>query len=406
LNAAADKRHQFHSGTKLSTMSHVRIYLDHAATTWPKPEAVYAEMDRYARQVGAAAGRGAYAEAMEGERLVRRCRADIAALLGESEPERIIFTQNGTDSLNLAIHGLLRPGDHVVTTVCEHNSVLRPLRFHQQKRDVRITYVRCDGEGFVSPDDIAAAILPETRLIAMLHASNVTGAIQPAEEVGRIAAEREIPFLLDAAQSLGHLPISAKGLHQPLIAAPGHKGLLGPLGTGILYIPPGMESRLESLKQGGTGTRSDEDLQPTSLPDKYEAGNLNVPGIVGLGEGVRAVAATDLAVSLEKERTHCGRLLSGLSEIPGISFYGPKSLDRRLGVVSFNLVGFEPQELAALLDSAYHIQVRAGIHCAPRMHQALGTSPRGTVRISISPHSTTEEEIDAVIGALREVTAG
>lgn len=386
-------------------MTPPRIYLDHAATTWPKPEAVYAEMDRYARTVGAAAGRGAYAEAMEGERLVRRCRADIAALLGESEPERIVFTQNGTDSLNMAIHGLLRPGDHVVTTVCEHNSVLRPLRFHQQKRDVRITYVRCDGEGFVNPDDIAAAILPGTRLIAMLHASNVTGAIQPAEEVGRIAADREIPFLLDAAQSLGHLSISAKSLHQPLIAAPGHKGLLGPLGTGILYVPPGMEDRLASFRQGGTGTRSDEDLQPASLPDKYEAGNLNVPGIVGLGEGVRAVATGDPAASLAKEQALCERMLRGLEEILGLTLYGPKSIDRRLGVVSFNLAGFEPQELAALLDSAYHIQVRAGIHCAPRMHAALGTSPRGTVRISISSHSTTEEEIDAAISALRQIAA-
>jgi cysteine desulfurase/selenocysteine lyase len=380
-----------------------RIYLDHAATTWPKPEAVYAEMDRYARQVGAAAGRGAYAEAMEGERLVRRCRADIGGLLGESEPERIVFTQNGTDSLNLAIHGLLRPGDHVVTTVCEHNSVLRPLRFHQQKRDVRVTYVRCDGEGFVNPDDIAAAILPGTRLIAMLHASNVTGAIQPAEEVGRIAAEREIPFLLDAAQSLGHLPIAAKVLHQPLIAAPGHKGLLGPLGTGVLYVPPGMESRLESLKQGGTGTRSDEDLQPTSLPDKYESGNLNVPAIVGLGEGVRAIASADLAQSFASEQALCLRLLTGIVEIPSITIYGPKNVARRLGVVSFNLAGFEPQELSALLDSAYSIQVRAGVHCAPRMHQAMGTSPRGTVRISISPHSTTDVELDAAIAALREV---
>ena len=384
-------------------MTQPRIYLDHAATSWPKPEAVYAEMDRYARQVGAAAGRGAYAEAMEGERLVRRCRADIAALLGASEPERIVFTHNGTDSLNLAIHGLLRPGDHVVTTVCEHNSVLRPLRFHQQKRDVRVTYVRCDGEGFVSPDEIAAAILPGTRLIAMLHASNVTGAIQPVEEVGRIAAEREIPFLLDAAQSLGHLPISAKTLHQPLIAAPGHKGLLGPLGTGILYIPPGMEDRLDPLRQGGTGTRSDEDFQPTSLPDKYESGNLNVPAIVGLGEGVRAIAATDLAAALQKEQALCERLLRGLAEIPGLTLYGPKGMDRRVGVASFNLASFEPQELASLLDSSYHIQVRAGIHCAPRMHQALGTSPRGTVRISLSPHSTTGAEIDAAIMALREV---
>jgi selenocysteine lyase/cysteine desulfurase len=224
--------------------------------------------------------------------------------------------------------------------------------------------------------------------------------------VGRIAAEREIPFLLDAAQSLGHFPISAKSLHQPLIAAPGHKGLFGPLGTGILYVPPGMESRVESFKQGGTGTRSDEDLQPTSLPDKYESGNLNVPAIVGLGEGARAVAAGDLAQSLAKEQALCSRLLQALAEIPNLTLYGPKDANHRVGVVSFNLAGFEPQELAALLDSAHRIQVRAGIHCAPRMHQALGTSPRGTVRISINPHCTMEAEIDAAISALREVAAG
>src|SRR4051812_36565141 len=217
-------------------MSPPRIYLDHAATSWPKPEVVYAAMDRYSREVGAAAGRGAYAEALEVERLVQRCRSDTAALVGAGEPERIIFTHNGTDSLNLAIHGLLRPGDHVVTTVCEHNSVLRPPRFLQQHRDVRVTYVRCDGEGFVSPDDVAAAIVPRTKLIVMVHASNVTGAVQPAEAVGRIAAEHQIPFLLDAAQSLGHLPIHVGDLQHPLIAAPGHKGLLGPLGTGILYV--------------------------------------------------------------------------------------------------------------------------------------------------------------------------
>lgn len=386
-------------------MNSPRIYLDHAATSWPKPEQVHAAMDHYSRQIGAAAGRGAYAEAMEVERQVLRCRSDIAGLLGESDPARIIFTHNGTDSLNLAIHGLLHPGDHVVTTVCEHNSVLRPLRFLQQQRDVRVTYVRCDGEGFISPDDVAAAIVPRTRLIAMVHASNVTGAIQPAAKVGRLAAEHQIPFLLDAAQSLGHLPFSAGELYRPLIAAPGHKGLLGPLGTGILYIPHGIEERLVSLRQGGTGTRSDEDAQPASLPDKYESGNLNVPGIIGLGAGVRAVQAQDISGALQRERELCGRLIRGLAEIPGLSLYGPKTMDRRLGVVSFNLAGLEPQELAALLDSAYRIQVRAGIHCAPKMHEALGTSPRGAVRISISPHATTIDEIDAALKALQEIAA-
>ena len=267
-----------------------RIYLDNAATSWPKPEAVYRAVDDYQRRLGAPAGRGSYSEAAETERIVGSCRQKIAQLLGASDPSRIIFTLNGTDSLNLALHGLLRPGDHVVTTVCEHNSVLRPLRFLAEQRQVSATYVGCDGQGFVSPDDIRRAITPHTRLIALVHVSNVTGAIQPVEEVGRIAAEHGQTYLIDAAQSLGYVPIDVRRLGCHLLAAPGHKGLLGPLGTGVLYVAPGVEQQLLPLRQGGTGTRSDEDIQPTSLPDRYEAGNLNVPGIAGLAAGVSLAA--------------------------------------------------------------------------------------------------------------------
>lgn len=377
-----------------------RIYLDNAATSWPKPEAVYLAVDDYQRRLGAAVGRGGYSEASETERLITLCRGRVAALIGASDVSRVIFTQNGTDSLNLALHGLLRPGDHVVTSVCEHNSVLRPLRYLEQHADLRVTYVGCDGQGYVDPDKIRAAVLPRTKLIALIHASNVTGALQPVEEVGRIAAECEVAYLVDAAQSLGHAPVDVKKIGCHLLAAPAHKGLLGPLGVGLLYIAPGLEQRLAPARQGGTGTRSDEEEQPATLPDKYEAGNLNAPGILGLGAAL--AERETIGLELETPQPLLADWLTALQEIPGLTLYGPRNATRRVGVFSFNLTGYEPQELAALLDAAHHIQVRAGLHCAPRMHLALGTAPHGTVRISPGRY-TTREDLATTITALRDV---
>jgi cysteine desulfurase family protein len=385
-------------------MPESRIYLDNAATSWPKPESVYRAVDEYQRRLGAPAGRGTYREAAETERIVVSCRQRIAELIGAGEARRIVFTQNGTDSLNLALHGVLRPGDHVVTSVCEHNSVLRPLRFLGEHRGVTTTYVRCDGAGIVSLDDIRRAITPKTRLIALVHASNVTGAIQPVREVGQLAASRGVLFLVDAAQTLGYIPVDVKSLHCSLLAAPGHKGLVGPLGTGILYVAPGVEAHLLPLRQGGTGTRSDEDTQPTTLPDRYESGNVNVPGIVGLEAGVRHVQAFEVGRCEAHFRALKARLLSGLGEIGGVKIYGPPAGIHRVGVVSLNVAGYDPQELASLLDANWSIQTRAGIHCAPRMHAALGTAPAGTLRLSVG-HFTTEAEIDAAIAALGEITA-
>jgi cysteine desulfurase family protein len=378
-----------------------RIYLDNAATSWPKPEAVYRAIDDYYRRLGAPAGRGAYTEANETERLVASCRKKLAQLIGAGDPSRIVFTYNGTDSLNLALHGTLRPGDHVVTTVCEHNSVLRPLRFLAEHRNVTTTYVNCDAHGLVSPDDIRRAIQPATRLIALIHASNVTGAIQPVEEVGRIAAERQIPYLVDAAQSLGHVPVDVGRIGCQFLAAPGHKGLLGPLGTGLLYVAPGMEEPLLPLRQGGTGTRSDEDVQPTGMPDRYESGNLNVPGIAGLEAGVTEI----LTRGVKSIQEHAENLISKLLRtIPGVTFYGPPRAEQRAGIVSLNLAGYDPRELASLLDSQWSIQTRAGLHCAPRMHAALGTVPSGTLRLSVGPFNTAEQ-IDRVLAALQEIAA-
>lgn len=382
-----------------------RIYLDNAATSWPKPETVYQAVEHCLRKLGAPAGRGAYREASEVERLVDDARRRLTRLIGAEERRRIIFTHNGTEALNLGLHGLLREGDHVVTSVVEHNSVLRPLRFLEENRGVTVTRVPCGADGIVDPNEFRKAIGPPTRLFVLTHVSNVTGAIQPVAEVGRIARERGLLFLVDAAQSLGHLPVNVPEMGAHLLAAPGHKGLLGPLGTGLLYIAPGVEGELNSLRQGGTGTQSDEDCQPDSLPDKYEAGNLNVPGIVGLGAGLAFLEERRIEEIRWHDRELIDRLLAGLAAVSGVQIFGPKDGDRRVGVVSVTVNGYDPREVAALLDSEYSIQARAGLHCAPRMHAALNTAQSGgTLRLSTGPFNTLDQ-IDAAIGALTEIAA-
>jgi cysteine desulfurase/selenocysteine lyase len=380
-----------------------RIYLDNAATSWPKPEAVYRAVERYQRDVGAAAGRGSYAEALEAGRLVEMARAGASRLIAAGDSRRIVLTHSGTDGLNLAIHGFLEPGDHVVTTAAEHNSVLRPLRELENHSGVHVTRVACDPAGRVDPDDIRRAMTSATKLIAIVHASNVTGAIQPVAEVGRIARDHGATVLVDAAQTLGHLPISVDEMLVDLLAAPGHKGLLGPLGTGILYIRPGIESRLRSIRQGGTGTRSEEDCQPQSLPDKYESGNANVPGLAGLAAGIEFVETLGLLAIRRHELALIERFLEQLRPARQVQVFGPTQLAERVGVVSVRVEGYDPQEIAAVLDASYGIQVRSGLHCAPLVHRAMGTfGGGGTVRFSFSP-SNTLEEIDAAAAAIVEI---
>jgi cysteine desulfurase / selenocysteine lyase len=381
----------------------VRIYLDNAATSWPKPEAVYAAVDRYQREVGAAAGRGAYSHAMEAQRIVADARRGCAELWGASDPDRIVFGFNGTDVLNLAIHGVLRSGDHVVTTVCEHNSVLRPLADAAKQLGVEVTYVGCDGAGFVDPGDVQRALRPSTRLAAVTHASNVTGAVQPITEISRVVHESEAMLLVDAAQSAGHVPLNINALGADLVAASGHKGMLGPLGVGVLYVRPGVEKALLPVRQGGTGTHSTEETPPDELPHRYEAGNLNMPALAGLAAATRFMIEKSVEAIAAHEAGLVDQLCDGLRSISGVRVYGPADGQQRGPVVSLGVEGYDPQDFAAALDSAFGVECRAGLHCAPRMHAALGSLPLGgLVRFSCG-WSTTRGDVARALEAVAAI---
>ncbi len=331
-----------------------RIYLDNAATSFPKAPGVAAAVARALTDVGAAEGRSATRAAAEVHSVVERCRARAARLLGAADPRRITFTFNATDSLNLALHGTLKPGDHVVTSELEHNSVLRPLR-QLQERGVEVTSVKADRYGHVNPDDVRRALRPTTRLVAMIHASNVTGALQPIDRIGEIAKSANALFLVDAAQTAGHVPIDVGNLPVDLLACAGHKGLLGPLGTGLLYVRSGIEDQLESVRQGGTGTSSEQDRQPATLPEKYEPGNHNVPGLFGLEAALGWLEEQTIPRIADHELTLTMQLIDGVRGIGGARLYGPLGGEERVGVVSLRLDGMDPQELAAVLDESFGI---------------------------------------------------
>ncbi len=382
-----------------------RIYLDNAATSWPKPESVYQAVDDWQRRVGASYARGTSAAADETRSVIDRVRQGVAKLLGEADPRRVLFSTSGTDALNTAILGLLRDGDHVVTTVCEHNAVLRPLNWlasGEADRRIEVTSVGCDAEGTVEADAVIRAIRPETRLVTVMHSSNVTGAVQPIEAIAAETRRLGVKLLVDAAQSLGRWPIDTRSLGADLLAAPGHKGLLGPLGTGVLWIAPGVEDELHPFRHGGAASGGELLAVPNTLPDKFEAGNLNVPGLAGLAAGVEQVL--ECGVDSVRSRLAASRrqLAEGLSSIPSVTLYGPDAPDRQAGVVSFWVEGYDPHELASLLATVAGVECRAGLHCAPRLHQAIGTASQGGL-LRFSPGTTTSPaQLEAAIEAVRQ----
>ncbi|MCC5831240.1 MAG: aminotransferase class V-fold PLP-dependent enzyme [Phycisphaeraceae bacterium] len=374
-----------------------RLYLDNAATSFPKPSAVHEAMLRYATEIGASPGRGAYYEAQEAGRLLWRCRERICRLVNASKPENLIFTLNTTDSLNLAIRGVLGHAiqsgrlAHMVTTRLDHNSVLRPFHALAQRWGINVTYVDCDPRtGRVDPDDIERSLTPDTCLVAVVHGSNVSGTVQPIEQIGRLTRQREIPFLVDAAQTVGHMPVDVEAQSIDLLAFPGHKGLLGPLGTGGLYIRPGIEKRMVTVREGGTGSISEQARQPDFMPDRFEPGSHNAVGIIGLSEGVQWILDRGIEQIWQHERELIKCMLDGLSdtgELSSVRYLGPQGVAHRCGVFSIVVDGYDqPQSLSEALEQQYGILTRSGIHCAPMAHETFGTHDSGgATRMSVGP---------------------
>jgi cysteine desulfurase family protein len=376
------------------------IYLDNAATSWPKPEAVYQILGEFLRTKGGNPGRGSHSLATAGMEAVEETRMLVARLINAPEKERVIFTFNCTDALNLGLKGLLKKGDHVITSCMEHNSVVRPLTTLGH-HGVKVTRIPPSREsGVVSDRDIEEAITDSTRLLVMTHASNVTGVIQPIEIYGAIAGKRGLIFMVDGAQTAGKYSIDVQGANIDLLAFSGHKGLLGPPGTGVLYI--GDRVDLDPLREGGTGSQSELEDQPAELPDRYESGTLNSIGISGLGAGLKYIFAEGLDKIRAHEQLLTERLIAGLSKIPGVILYAARDPAKQTPIVSFNIPGYEPGEVGVILDQRFDIKARTGLHCAAAAHKVLGTYPRGTVRLSPG-YFNTVEDIDATLQALERI---
>lgn len=372
------------------------VYLDNAATTWPKPETVYLTVEKAMREWGGNPGRSGHQMSLLAGKVIEETRFSLARLFNAAEPDRIIFTLNTTEAINLAIKGLVKSGDHIITGSMEHNSVARPLEGLKDK-GIEVTKVSTSPFWGVEPIDIEKAIQKNTKMVVLNHASNVTGTINPIGEIGKLCLKHEIIFLVDAAQTAGTIPIDVQKMNIDLLAFPGHKGLLGPQGVGGLVISPAVSPR--PLKEGGTGSDSKSLLQPEPSPDRYESGTPNTPGIAGLGTGVKFILEQGLAKIQEKENALMSRLLEGLQQISGVILYGPTSATERAAVVSINLEGIDSLEAAMILDQAFNIAVRAGLHCAPDAHSVLGTLDKGTIRISLG-YFNTEEDIDSILTAL------
>ena len=373
------------------------IYLDNAATSYPKPRCVTDAMAAAVIRCGANPGRGGHRLSLAAGRIVEGCREAIAQMLGESDSSRVAFAASTTDALNMAIHGVLRPGDHVVSTLIEHNSVLRPLSELSRAGVITLTLIPPDGQGHIRAQEIERAMLPRTRLVAMTHMSNVLGMAQDAAAVGEVCRRRGALLLLDCAQTAGHLPLAPSVWGVSLLAMPGHKGLLGPHGTGALWAAPGVE--VAPLRQGGTGSASESMFQPRMMPDALESGTLNLPGIAGLHAGLRVALA-------RREEAHarclalCALLREELMNLPGVRVYTQPGAS----LVSFNLPGVGSQEAADLLDRQ-DMAVRGGLHCAPGAHRFLGTLESGAVRVSPGLYNTRENIlafVHAVHTLLRE----
>ncbi|MFB5083923.1 aminotransferase class V-fold PLP-dependent enzyme [Symbiobacterium thermophilum] len=388
-------------------MSAELIYLDNAATSWPKPAAVVRAMAECLENEAGNPGRSGHRLSLAAGRRVWAVRQAVAELFGAPDPLRVIFTHNGTMAVNLALGGLLSPGDRVVCTGMEHNAVIRPLR-DLEELGIEVVIAPCDSEGRLDLEAFRRVVeAAPTRMVALNHASNVTGTICPVAEAAAIAHRAGALVLVDAAQSAGSVPIDMGAMGIDLLAFTGHKGLLGPTGTGGLILGERVNAaEMKPLVRGGTGSRSAMERQPPDLPDRFEAGTVNFVGIAGLGAGIQALAELGGPEEIgRRERQLARQLWEGLSEIPGVRLYGPADFSQRVAVVSFTVEGRTVSEVGGRLDEEFGILARVGLHCAPVAHRTLGTFPQGTVRLSPGPFNT-PEQIDQAVAAVRRIAEG
>ena len=377
------------------------IYLDNAATSFPKPPAVAEAMVRYLTEVGASINRGVYASAQDAGMTTLLLREGLCRLFHHSDPTHCLLTAGNTMGLNMVLRGFLRPGDHCLVSSMEHNAVMRPLQ-DLAERGVSFDRVPCDGAGRLDPSDIPPLIRPNTRLLVMAHGSNVSGAVQDGAAVGRVCRERGIAFALDAAQTAGHWDIDFTGWGLSALSVPGHKGLMGPSGMGALLLDAGFARDLVPILTGGTGSASDSEIQPAYMPDRFESGTPNLPGIYGLQAAVEFILETGVETLRRHETELTARFLEGLRDIPHIRLAGPWELENRAGVISLDFEEADNAEAAFRLEQDHGILTRCGLHCAPSAHRTLGTFPQGTVRFSPGWY-TTDAEIDAALAAIRAI---
>ncbi len=376
------------------------IYFDNAATTFPKPASVYEAMMDCMTRYCANPGRGSHDMAIEGAKIIYETRELISEFFNNSDPMRVIFTSGATESLNLALKGVLKPGDHVITTSMEHNSVIRPIRA-LEKIGVENTIVECSSEGLLDIDTLVSEIRPNTKVVITTHVSNLTGSILPIKDIGRICRENNIFYVVDAAQSAGVIEIDMDECNISMLVAPGHKGLLGPQGVGILVLADNVD--LKSLIEGGTGSLSSSLLQPDFYPDKLESGTPNLPGIVGLNFGIKYILNVGIKSIYSHEKKLLDTFIDEVSKNVKIEIYGAKDKNMRSGALALNIIGMDSSNVASILNDKYKIAVRPGLHCAPLAHKTIGTENIGAVRFSVGPF-TTIEEIHSAINALNEIS--
>ncbi len=378
------------------------IFLDNGATSYPKPEDVYRYMDSFYRNFGVNPGRSGYDLCIEAGEMVEKTRRMLTEFFGGTDPNRLCFGYNSTDALNLAIFGLLRPGDHAITTTLEHNSVLRPL-YHLSREGVDVDYVPFDGRGFVDPDEIRRRLRPATKLVVVNHASNVIGTVQDLARIGRVAREAGATFLVDASQSAGKVPVDMKAQNVDVVAFTGHKSLLGPTGIGGLCVGP--EVVIRHTRAGGTGVRSAQKAHLNEYPYRLEYGTMNVMGVAGLHAGLKWILARGMAAIHDGELALTRALRDGLREIPGVKIYCADDLADHIAVLAFNIEGVDPSDVGTMLDVDYGIACRTGLHCAPLVHEGLGTDRvHGAVRFGIGPFNTAEH-IAAAVKAVGEIAS-